>query len=1608
MASFGQVVRQRRRELGLTQEELGSQVGCATITVRKIESDGIRPSRQVVERLAAALMIPPGEQAGFIQHARMRSPNVVKARDTSGTSHVTYNPASDLVGQQLRGYKLITRLGDGSSGVVYTAEQPSVNRVVAIKLLQPHLADNLEFVRSFESEAQAIARLEHPYIVPLYDYWREPGLAALVMRFMRGGSLRQRLANRPLTPTEACRMIGQIGAALHSAHRIGIVHHDLRPGNVLLDEDGNAYLADFGLAQWVDIHHDSSSGFGQASFYTDVADLGRLLEQMLAGASTTDSSGIEPGSTAQHRAHLPPAISALIKRATGYEATQSYDSVLALVADVEATLSTPTFWTASERKPGSGNTGSAGGLDDKPNPYKGLRAFQEADATDFFGRDTLVQRMLSRLGEPGELARFLAIIGPSGSGKSSIVRAGLVPLLRRGELGHSADWFVTDMLPGTDPWAELAVALERVAVRPVDSIGALLRQDERGLLRAIQVCLPAEENAELFLIIDQFEELFTLTSDEGIQQAFLASLVTALLEPDSRLRLVVTLRADFVDRPLLDIDFGELIRQRNELIPPMTPDELERAIIGPARRAGLALEEGLATTIIQEVGNQPGALPLLQFALTELWSYRSGQLLTHAAYEQIGGVAGALAQRAEALFNQFDVAGQKAVRSVFLRLVTLGEGVEDTRRRVLVSELMPEDSSAQVIGLVLDRFGAARLLTFDRDPKTRTPTVEVAHEALLRAWDRLREWVERARESLRLQRRLAAAAQEWLASGTDASFLARGARLEQFRTLEAQSPETGVTINAAERTFLGASLNEHVRQLAVEQEQQERELLALKQRAEEQEQFARTERATARQLRRRAVALTLTMLVALAGALVAGLFAQRNGSLAEQNAHVAATAAAAASARATAEGIAVQERAVAERQAREARTRALAAQSINNLKTDPERSTLLALQAIAETARVGGQALPEAQTALHQAVAADHLERTLTFAERATNATVSPDGAHLAVVAANSEIWRLYLLDMQSGKIEWQIDRTTDQPARVEDIYARNLLYYPASFSPDGSQIAVTVNMSGTTATALLDSTNGRQIRTIPTDYGRFSPDGSQIIGMRQPPDVTAIDVPWEIGLWDAANGNLISSVALKITRDADDRDPWQLYKLSPDLQRVALVSSRTYIYDTQTGAQLMHLGSAEASVIDVSFRPNGIIAYGDSTGRLTIVDSSSNTPPFSEKVMDSFIAPAEFSPDGERLAFSDLNNTVLVWDVRNAGAYMSLPSHTETVESLVWAPDGRKLITISGGLVRLWDTGHDRELEPFVDLPGSLSTVTHSRDATRFVVYGGNSAAVYDAATMRQLQEITAPKELKSATLSPNNRLLITSESGAVRIWDIETGKQLNVLNRPEGLRLITEVSPDGQSLIEITLRNINVLDIASGKERFTMRGWGAAFSPDGHTIATTNNETSDLTLWNAQTGKQLAVYAGPVSKSPAAHVLFSQDGQQLVTDHFDNSVALWRVGSGVVRTFDDNQTQVANVALSPRGDLVASIAYDGQLYVWNIADGKILLDVKRSQGIPSIGFSPDGRHIYAGNFSGGVTAYILDTNELITLARSRLSRTWTQAECHTYLQNDVCPATP
>lgn len=725
------------------------------------------------------------------------------------------DPALDLgavAGETLRGYRLFEELGRGAFSVVRRGTQPSVGRDVAVKAIRAELANDPDFVRRFETEAHMVANLEHPHIVPLYDYWREPDGAYLVMRWLRGGTLQDQLATGPLDLATAATLVSHVGQALDAAHRQGIVHRDIKPANVFCDDEGNFYLGDFGIAvgDTADpeafVHATTAPAFASPELLerhpagpsADIYSLGVTVFAALSGtAPFADAASDEElihrqiheplPPVSSIRAGIPASVDEVVGRATAKSAMGRYGSAREFVAAFDAAVDPSGTRSVAPSTPA---------VEPGPNPYKGLRAFHEADAADFFGRSDLVGELIDVLRRDGSAGRLATLVGPSGSGKSSVVRAGLVPALREGAITGSADWFVATVMPGTSPFAELEAALLRIAVNPPASLLDQLADGPHGIGRAVKRVLPSDDT-ELLIILDQAEELFTLTTDGDEAAAFIGGLLAAVDDPHSRLRVVATIRADFYDRPLADPRVAGRVKTSTVIVTPMAPEELAEAIALPARRAGAVFEDGLVARITADVADQPGTLPLLQYTLAELYDAGHGHL-GHDQYEALGGAAGALAGRAEAIFQELAPTAQEGARRLFARLVTIGDDTEDTRRRVPLTELGADPAVADAVAA----YGDSRLLTFDRDADSREPTLEVAHEALIREWPRFRQWVDDDRDGLRIHRHLTAATSAWAAKDEDDAEVYRGSRLDSALGWSELHRDH---LNELERRFLDAS-----------------------------------------------------------------------------------------------------------------------------------------------------------------------------------------------------------------------------------------------------------------------------------------------------------------------------------------------------------------------------------------------------------------------------------------------------------------------------------------------------------------------------------------------------------------------------------------------------------------------------------------------------------------------------------------------------------------------------------------------------------------------------------------------------------------------------------
>jgi basic membrane lipoprotein Med (substrate-binding protein (PBP1-ABC) superfamily)/DNA-binding SARP family transcriptional activator len=477
------------------------------------------------------------------------------------------------------------------------------------------------------------------------------------------------------------------------------------------------------------------------------------------------------------------------------------------------------------------------------NPFKGLRPFSEDDAAMFFGRERLVAEVVRHIADD---TRLVALVGPSGSGKSSVVRAGVIPTIRKGGPSGDEAWLVAQMVPGSHPFAEAEVALLRSSLDTPDTLREQLAAPETGLLRAALRVLP-DADTRLLLVIDQFEELFTLVDDEETRGRFLTQLTTALEDPHGRVFALVTLRSDFYSEPLTHPKFGAMLGGGVINVIPLLPDELESAAQEPAEKASVSIQPALLATLLADVAGEPGALPLFQFSLSELFDRRIEDTLTLDIYREMGGIEGAVTRKAEDLYERLEDVERAAAKQLFLRLVTIAAGDHLGRRRVLASEITRLDVDIVALQRVIDVYTQNRLLTLDRDRVSGSPTIEVAHEALLTEWVRLREWIKEAHEDIRRHAAMRFAMDEWEEAERARDYLLAGSRLQVY---EEWASDSNMRLTAEELEYLQASV-----QVRDQLETAEAERLA-------------TERRLAMAAKRRLWALAALIAVVITGAVV--------------------------------------------------------------------------------------------------------------------------------------------------------------------------------------------------------------------------------------------------------------------------------------------------------------------------------------------------------------------------------------------------------------------------------------------------------------------------------------------------------------------------------------------------------------------------------------------------------------------------------------------------------------------------------------------------------------------------------------------------------------------
>jgi DNA-binding SARP family transcriptional activator/WD40 repeat protein/tRNA A-37 threonylcarbamoyl transferase component Bud32 len=1453
----------------------------------------------------------------------------------------TLAPATGIA---VPGYELGEVIGEGAFGAVYRALQPSVGREVAIKVVRRELADEPRFVQRFEAEAQVVARLEHPHVVPLYDFWRQPGGAYLVFRLLRGGSLADLVADGPLPLDRVTRLVGEIGDALGAAHALGVVHRDVKPANVLFDEAGNSYLADFGISVTGDSDDDldlRSAGSplyaspeqardGVATAASDQYSLGIVVWEALTGQVPFGGStatevlraklGTAVPTVTDRRPDVPDTLNAVLQRATAPHPAERYATTAefvqawgAAVVDVAAMRTTGRLSSGPATRTTTQTVATL--RVGRTNPYKGLRAFREADAPEFQGRSALVAALVTRVNaEP-----FVAVVGPSGSGKSSLVHAGLVPALRRdGAL-------VVSMVPGADPLAELEAALRRVATS--DDAAALRERllTSNGFVEAAAELAP--DGARLVLVVDQFEELWTLVESERARDRFIDFLARAA-EQQEVVRVVVTLRADLYDRPLQHPTLGPIVRDATFAVTPMSASELQEAIVVPAERVGVRFEGGLVATIVDDVVSRAGALPLLQFTLTELYEQRTSATVTATSYAELGGIGGALASRAEQLYDETPDDRQPDVRRLFTQLVTPGDDGDDLRRRATLLEL------SDVAPDVIDRYRGNRLLVLDHHPITREPTIEVAHEALLREWPRLREWIDEDRDAIRVRRALTQSATEWHEHARDESELYRGTRLAAVDEVAARFP-----LAAGEREFLAASRE-----------------LSDRERADAEQRAAHQLRQN-RRLRWLLTAAAVLLVVALISATLA--FAER-GNARDEARH-------------------------SEQAAIRADVARLVAESQRLRSSKPDLAMLLALEAsrlepgVRTDSAVLGSLLQDSAFVRYEGDPAARLP-----GEQSSCGSVcthrdapafAPDSKLMAVADAGAATVRI--VDARSGEKL----RALQVPALEARRKARELLWVRDDLimivvgdallgidARDGSVQIPIATLPGT-ATNAAASANGSRL-AVASDPGT----GRGV--------VTVFALPSGRRLFDRRVSGDRSSAVVGVGRipiDVAAAVAWRREELY-----VGSGAGTIEQWDPDTGTTLRSLGTSFPAVFSMVFAPDGdqLVVSGhrgeaDYTmsydplsgnprwvapqaviGRLTfdsrhgavLVANSYDAPTAlrsyevkTGKQLDrqyvlgtSSICESRVSADAEFLAVVPCQTQGLgIWSLSGAGALMRRLGPADAVVGPLpeaYAPDGSQLLLAEPNRL----IAVDRRTGAVAPVVGNYLLASYLEDGrvvvgTRDSRVGLSTEAVADVTkpfAMRIRNDVRGDKVIAALSIvdwhAAKSRGAAGSSDGYAGVYDFD-GNTLMTVKHSNGPIWGLALNKEADRLFVGGFRNVLIAyDVATGDEIAEL-GPGASLAIDrARALLAVSALDGTISLYDAgtmrPTGKAIAR-----TSSFAYQLQFTPDGRTLVTGHANGEIGLYDVATRTVLGVPFRRPILGPFALAPDSRALAIVLEGG-----------------------------------------------------------------------------------
>jgi WD40 repeat protein len=1172
-------------------------------------------------------------------------------------------------------------------------------------------------------------------------------------------------------------------------------------------------------------------------------------------------------------------------------------------------------------------------LVEQPCPYRGLDSFTADDARFFFGRDKLISDLVGQVAAWAHDRRPIALVGLSGVGKSSLLRAGLIPAMERGEcrLPGSRTWPHMVLTPGEHPVDTLAARLAQPAGMTADAIQADLRADPLRLVEIVRQVLRRQaggrdvRGGRLLLVVDQFEELFTACQDDDERRMFIEAICAAGKDTEDSTEppvlVVLGLRADFYAHCMAYPELMGILKDRQIPVAPMNPDQMREAIEKPAAAAGLGLEDGLADLLLHDLRAAHdfagGTLPLLSYALLLTWGKREGRTLTMAGYAATGGIWNAVAREADRVYDGLDPASQRAARLMLLRMVRIGEGTEDTRRRISLTDLIDErpDEDATTVIRARDALANARLITLDGD------TAQIAHEALLRAWRGLRDWIDDDRAGLLAQQKLIDDAVGWEQAGRNPGELYRGSRLELAQ--DWANDHLG-QLGALAREFLDASVRADRRR---------------------------------RRVRAGVIAGLASMLVVSLIATVFAVIGQRD-ALAKQ---------------------------------RTVTSQVLVGQAEAAYDNAPQLALMLGIAAD----RIRHST--ETTSSLVSNLVAPYAATLAGHTSSVDAVTFSPDGRMLASGSLNSTLlWdtsdpthprKLGELRSHSGwvgavafnadgrtlatgddnaVILWDVSNPGQPRQLGQPVTGHTASVAALAFSPDGHVLA---SGSADNSVILWDTSNPaqpRQLAQLRAHTGAvgavaFSPDGRVL---------ASGSADNSVFLWDTSNPAQPRQIGQPLTGHADLVNA---LAFSPDGRVLASGSgdSSVILWDTSNPSKshsISQLSGHTSPVRVVLFNRDGrrVAAAGADHA---VIEWDVTDPARPRQVSSelgghtNWSLAVAFAPDWKALATGSADNTVILWNHSSPAQLHTLArfEHTGAVRAVAFSRDGRVLASGSAdNTVKLWDVSNPSQPSSFSKL-SQLAGHTGWVDAVAFKPDGhvlatgseDGTAILWDISNLTEPHRIGQPltgqagAAVTGVAFSPDGHVLATGSANAVTLWDATDPSRVRRLGELTGHH--------GQ---------VNAV----------------AFSPDGHTLATGAGDGTAI-LWDTsnpgrphQIGQPLTGHTNWVTT-----VAFSPDGGSLATGSLDSSVILWNISDPSRTRRRDvplayHNSWVRGVAFSPDGRSLATVSNDQTMILWDTTDPEHTRRLSRysahAGAVLAVAFSPSGHTMATG---GGDNIVIL-----------------------------------